>query len=76
MESKVYLLECEKGKYYVGKTKAIRKRVIDHFIGKGSEWTKLYKPIKILSIFDGDSIFSEENNTILFIFYFFLLTQK
>jgi len=53
----VYVLELEQNKYYVGRTdKPLDystesfKRIEEHFKGKGSKWTKEYKPIKILEI--------------------------
>lgn len=47
MES-LYILELAGGKYYVGKTTDIKRRVEQHLTGRGSEWTKLHKPIKVL----------------------------
>lgn len=46
----IYILECEHGKYYIGKSKNIDTRVKQHFEGKGSEWTKLHHPIKVVDI--------------------------
>ena len=40
----VYLLQLEGGNYYVGKTRNLEKRLLDHYNGKGSEWTKLHPP--------------------------------
>ena len=39
----VYILKLEDNKYYVGKTKNINKRILDHFTDCGSEWTRKYK---------------------------------
>ncbi len=41
----IYVLECESGKYYVGKTdRTIGERFAEHVGGiKCSEWTKIYK---------------------------------
>jgi predicted GIY-YIG superfamily endonuclease len=44
----LYVLQLESGKYYVGKTTDIKRRIEEHHKGKGSEWTKLYKPVKVL----------------------------
>ena len=65
MASKIYLIECEGEKYYVGKTNMITRRVLEHFTGNGSKWTKLHKPIKVISILDSDDIFAEEKHTYL-----------
>ncbi len=44
----VYVLKLEYEKYYVGQTKNIEERLKFHKKGKlGSDWTKLYSPIKI-----------------------------
>lgn len=40
----------EKGKYYIGKTNNPRFRLDSHFNSNGSEWTKIYKPLKVLEI--------------------------
>lgn len=44
----VYILECEDGKYYVGSTQNRKKRIEQHERGRGSKWTRLYKPIRVL----------------------------
>lgn len=61
---KIYVLKCENNKYYVGRTKNIEKRIIQHFTLNGSKWTKKYKPIKIINQYDGDE-FDEEKHTLL-----------
>lgn len=55
----IYVLQCEKGRFYVGKTdRPINNRIIEHFAGDGSEWTRKYKPIRVIKTFtdveDGD----------------------
>ena len=47
----VYVLELESGKYYIGESINPKKRIEDHFNGFGSQWTKLYQPIRILKPF-------------------------
>ena len=44
----IYVLQCEKGKYYVGKTTDVMRRYEEHKSGKGSAWTNKYKPLKML----------------------------
>ena len=61
---KIYILKCEDNKYYVGRTKNIEKRIIQHFILNGSKWTKKYKPIEIINQYDCDE-FDEEKYTLL-----------
>jgi hypothetical protein len=46
----IYVLKLEKGKYYIGKTTNPQFRLESHFHSKGSEWTKLYKPLSIVEI--------------------------
>ena len=49
----VYILECEQGKYYVGRTeRTVIDRVEEHFQNYGSSWTKKYKPIKVVKIYE------------------------
>jgi cellular nucleic acid-binding protein len=43
----LYVIECQKGKYYIGKTKDVFKRFEEHKSGSGSAWTKKYPPIKL-----------------------------
>ena len=46
----IYVLQLEQGKYYIGKTNNPKFRLENHFNFNGSEWTKIYKPLKILDI--------------------------
>ena len=52
----IYILLCEQDKYYIGKTKDLAARYTQHVTGEGSEWTKKYKPIKIIHSFEGDEL--------------------
>jgi predicted GIY-YIG superfamily endonuclease len=54
MNTTIYTLELEHGKYYVGRTTAPSERILKHFQEEGSEWTKLHKPIRVLSQVIGD----------------------
>ena len=55
----IYILSLEKGKYYVGKTGNIPRRLNDHFKGRGGAWTKMFKPIKVVDILENQSLFTE-----------------
>lgn len=44
----LYVLELEDGFYYVGMSRNVEKRFRSHSIGKGANWTKLHKPIRII----------------------------
>lgn len=47
----VYVLQLSEGKWYVGLThRSVKARFKEHMEGKGSAWTKKYKPIKIHKI--------------------------
>jgi predicted GIY-YIG superfamily endonuclease len=47
MES-LYVLQLTGGKYYVGTTRDIKRRVEEHRSGQGSEWTRTHKLIKVI----------------------------
>jgi cellular nucleic acid-binding protein len=62
--SSIYVLKLENNKYYVGKTsKPVNERYDEHLNGKGSEWTKLYKPIKIKETKTSADQFDEDKYT-------------
>lgn len=44
----LYVLELENNNYYVGQTTQLDKRLKKHFKGKGSAWTQLNRPIKLI----------------------------
>ena len=56
----VYILKLEKDKYYVGKSANVEKRIKDHFEGRGSVWTRLYKPISVAEIIEDCDDFDED----------------
>jgi hypothetical protein len=60
----IYILSLTEGKYYIGKSKDPYKRLSYHLEGKGSEWTRLYKPIGIVSILPSSHIFDEDKYTL------------
>ena len=43
----IYVLKCKQRKWYVGKTRKLRGRVLQHFCSNGSAWTRKYPPIKV-----------------------------
>jgi hypothetical protein len=59
----IYILELEKGKYYIGKTNNVQFRLENHFNSNGSEWTKLYKPIKVLELISNCDDYDEDKYT-------------
>jgi predicted GIY-YIG superfamily endonuclease len=58
----LYILELQQGKYYVGKTGDITRRLNDHCSGKGSEWTKKYPFVKLLHAESNSDPFDEDKN--------------
>jgi predicted GIY-YIG superfamily endonuclease len=61
--STLYILQLQGGKYYVGKTDDINRRYNEHKTGKGSEWSKIYKPIKMIETRQITSEHDENNAT-------------
>lgn len=55
---KLYILQLEQGKYYVGITKNVDKRFKRHEIGKGANWTRLYKPVAVIQTIE-TTVFTE-----------------
>jgi len=60
----IYVLKLMNNKYYVGKTKYINNRMLDHFSNNGSAWTKKYKPMEILQIYKNCDELDEDKYTI------------
>jgi predicted GIY-YIG superfamily endonuclease len=59
----IYALQLEQGKYYIGKThrsEGSELRFQEHLSGRGSEWTKFYKPISIIESYEHHSTFEED----------------
>jgi predicted GIY-YIG superfamily endonuclease len=61
--STLYVLQLEDGKYYVGRTDNIAKRYAEHKSGRGSEWTKLHKPVKVMETHETKTGEDETNFT-------------
>ena len=61
----IYVLQCEKGKYYVGKTSDIDRRFAEHLSGEGgSEWTRYYRAQQIIEVETMNSPFDEMKKTL------------
>jgi len=59
----IYSLKCEQDKYYVGRTNNVDTRYQQHVNGEGSQWTKKYKPLCLLSTYPSTSPFDEDKTT-------------
>ena len=40
----VYVLRCDQDSYYIGMTKNLKRRLEQHDVGKGAQFTKYHKP--------------------------------
>lgn len=60
----IYALWLRNGKYYVGQTWNIRRRLGDHFSGNGSVWTTMHPPISVLYTVRSNSKFDEDRYTL------------
>ena len=49
----VYILELEGSNWYVGWSADINVRIASHFLGAGSKWTQLHRPIAVHSVKPG-----------------------
>ena len=51
----VYTLLLEQGFYYVGYSQDIQTRFASHWLGAGSKWTQIHKPVAVISVMPGDT---------------------
>jgi len=59
----IYILKLKNDKWYVGKSNDPEKRFKDHLERKGSEWTRINKPLEIVNMFEMTSPFDEDKTT-------------
>jgi predicted GIY-YIG superfamily endonuclease len=59
-KTNIYILKLKRGHFYVGKSDNVKQRVDNHFKGKGCEWTKCHKPIKLVKTIKNVSHFEED----------------
>lgn len=60
----IYILLLELNKYYIGKTNNPDIRLDSHFNSNGSEWTKIYKPIKVYELISNCDSYDEDKYTL------------
>ena len=60
----IYILLLELNKYYIGKTNYPDIRLDYHFNLDGSEWTKIYKPIKVYEVISNCDSYDEDKYTL------------
>ena len=63
MSTNIYILKLRSGKYYVGKSANPMERYQQHLDGKGSAWTKKYKPVSLEKVIPNASPFDEDKYT-------------
>ncbi len=56
----IYVLKCEEGKYYVGKSYDFASRYKKHLVGEGAFWTKRYKPIGFIELLENVDKYDED----------------
>jgi hypothetical protein len=54
MSGWVYTLKLEKDNFYVGFTKSLEHRIAQHFLGRGADWTRIYRPLEVVAVVRGD----------------------
>lgn len=59
----IYIIKCQHNKYYIGKSKNLENRILEHFQEIGSAWTGLHKPIEVVEIIKNADIFDEDKYT-------------
>ncbi len=62
-KTNIYILRCEGGKYYVGKSDNPMARYKEHLMGNGSAWTKQHRPVEVVKIIPDCSSFDEDKYT-------------
>ncbi len=51
-----YILECSDGTYYVGSTFDLERRIGQHSMGEGAEYTRRRRPIRLVWSAEYDSV--------------------
>jgi len=60
----IYALELDQNKYYIGKTCNPSFRMEQHFGSRGSVWTSLYAPLRMIELIPDCDDFDEDKHTI------------
>lgn len=61
--STIYIIRLQGGHYYVGKSDNVMQRYKQHLDGKGSTWTKMYRPVSVERTIESQTSFDEDNYT-------------
>ena len=49
-----YTLELEGGRFYVGYTDDVPRRIAESSLGRGSHWARTHPPVKVLEVVPGN----------------------
>ena len=49
----VYVLELEGCNFYVGYSDDVPRRIAEHWLGRGSMWTRAHPPVRVLDVVPG-----------------------
>lgn len=52
----MYILECSNGKYYVGSTQDLKRRIRQHQNGEGSNFTNKFSPVRLVYFEEFDHV--------------------
>ena len=53
MDTFVYTPRLSDDCWYVGMTSDLERRISQHFLLRGSEWTKIHRPLEVVSVSRG-----------------------
>lgn len=63
-DAMIYVLKCDRDKYYIGKTSNLNLRIQEHFSDKGgSAWTSVHHPISMVETIECKSPSDEDRIT-------------
>lgn len=48
MSSYMYILKCSDGSYYTGSTRDLEKRIMEHNMGMGANYTRTRRPVELI----------------------------
>ena len=49
----VYVLKLEQGRWYCGFTDNLDQRISQHYLGRGADWTRIWRPVSVFSVSEG-----------------------
>ncbi len=60
----IYVIECECGTFYIGRSKTPYRRYREHERGRGAIWTQMYKPLHFRILRHEANKYDEDNFTL------------